>query len=438
MGFWKDLFGLSSKSAAECYKRGSARRQDGDWEEALAAFTEAIRLDPQHRGAYHDRAVIYIQTGNYEQAIAELTTAARLHPDFAPIYFNRGFAHSKRGDHRTAIGDYTQAITLDPHYAAPLAARSQAAMTVDDYPQALDDLDKLFTLVIAGTVRGPSPVRSPGDILLQKAELFVRIADYDRAITELSGALRYDVKHWIVFARLGLACAKKGDLEGSLRGYRDAATRQPPDWYCNKLRGLERAVVQPLEHAMAQELIAFGTWTREFDSINYGNTIEVTEILREPPTRSRQKRLRADIMARILRTPGEFIPVVLYRLAFALFAESKKEESVFWLNAGRLRTWYDACRCADMVARITTLRDMEIQVPDALRHVEHEDRQLHARVIQEVLDWDEKTPYLHDHRWIYQHSSGAYIAFLGPEEAEAAGLQEARDPDAGPGALSLP
>jgi hypothetical protein len=122
----------------------------------------------------------------------------------------------------------------------------------------------------------------------------------------------------------------------------------------------------------------------------------------------------------------------------ALFADGKVEEAVFWLNAGRLRTQYDAFRCADLLARNTSLRDMEAQVPEDLLRAELDRPALHERVIQEVLDWDETTPYFYDHRWIYQHGSGAYMAIMGPEQAEEAGFEEIRDPDAEPGAHSLP
>jgi tetratricopeptide (TPR) repeat protein len=440
MGFWKNLFGLGSTSAADHNKRGLVRVQEGAIDQAIAEFTEAIRLDPQDRGAYHDRAVAYIQIGEYERAIADLTAAAKLEPWFAPIYHNRGSAHAKREDYSKAIGDFTKAITLDARYASPLGARAEAFVAVSDYTHALADLCTLFDLVDRGGVTGPPCQMSPSDILVWQAEIGIRIGDYDRSITRCNNAQEYNASNWMIYLIRGLASAKKGDSDAAAHDYGEATKHQPPDWYRNKLRCLERVLGQaPENHELRRrELNAFGTWVLEYRSISVGNTMEVTELLLVQPTTSQERKWRRDLVARILRTPGEFIPLVFYRLAVSLFTEGKKEEAIFWLNVGRLRTWYDACRCADMVARNTSLRDIEAQLPEALRQAEYQDRQLHARVVQEVLDWDEKTPYFYDHRWIYQHSSGAYIASMGPEKAEAAGLQEVRDPDAEPGALSLP
>ena len=45
----------------------------GDYDRAIADYTEAIRLKPHHAIAYCGRGAVYGNTGEYAKAIADLT-----------------------------------------------------------------------------------------------------------------------------------------------------------------------------------------------------------------------------------------------------------------------------------------------------------------------------------------------------------------------------
>jgi tetratricopeptide (TPR) repeat protein len=62
----------------------------GDLDGAIAAYTEAIRLDPRSTTAYLGRGVARSRTGQFAEAIADATEAIRLDPRHAPAYRNRG------------------------------------------------------------------------------------------------------------------------------------------------------------------------------------------------------------------------------------------------------------------------------------------------------------------------------------------------------------
>ncbi len=56
--------------------------------------------------------------GQYDRAIADYSEAIRLDPDFAFAYCNRGVAWGKKKQYARAIADLEQAVRLDPDYAA--------------------------------------------------------------------------------------------------------------------------------------------------------------------------------------------------------------------------------------------------------------------------------------------------------------------------------
>jgi tetratricopeptide (TPR) repeat protein len=55
-----------------------------------------------------------LHSGEYDKAIADYTEAIRLNPNDAHAFYNRGLARAKKNELNEAIEDYTKAIRLDP------------------------------------------------------------------------------------------------------------------------------------------------------------------------------------------------------------------------------------------------------------------------------------------------------------------------------------
>ena len=65
---------------------GSAHFDNGNFDEAIMDFTEAIRLDPTLAEPYCNRGAAYYEKGHYDKAFADFTEAVRLKPTFAEAY----------------------------------------------------------------------------------------------------------------------------------------------------------------------------------------------------------------------------------------------------------------------------------------------------------------------------------------------------------------
>lgn len=64
-------------------------------EEALDAYEETLRLDPNHKPAYKNRAYLLITFKRYEEALAAYEQALRLDPNDGDAYFGKGLALEK-------------------------------------------------------------------------------------------------------------------------------------------------------------------------------------------------------------------------------------------------------------------------------------------------------------------------------------------------------
>src|SRR5215831_11397590 len=88
---------------------------------AIAACTRAIASgryaghDPAK--LHYDRAVEYANKGDFDRAIADFSEAIRLAPNYAEAYYNRAHAYRAKKDNDRAIADYSETIRLEPRAA---------------------------------------------------------------------------------------------------------------------------------------------------------------------------------------------------------------------------------------------------------------------------------------------------------------------------------
>jgi tetratricopeptide (TPR) repeat protein len=121
------------------YNRANAHDNRGDFDEALADFDHAIRIDPNFVLGFNDRGYLYLAKGNVDRAITDFDEAIRLDPKFAKSYAHRGTAYLAKGDYPRAIADLDEAIRLDPKYGHGYSLRGDYYLTRGDYLHAIAD-----------------------------------------------------------------------------------------------------------------------------------------------------------------------------------------------------------------------------------------------------------------------------------------------------------
>jgi len=98
---------------------GQASVELGDWEEAVAAFKDALALDPSHAEALKGLGNVYIQLRRDEDAVEAYNQVLEIRPNDTRTRYNLGVALARVGRLDEAIAQYERVIEEDPEY--PLA-----------------------------------------------------------------------------------------------------------------------------------------------------------------------------------------------------------------------------------------------------------------------------------------------------------------------------
>ncbi len=96
-------------------------------EQALADYSEAIRLDSKVSSYYKGRGAIYAACDEMEKSIADLSVAIRLDPKDTEALTTRSHVYMARGDRAKAVADLDKAIRLNPKLAETEAKAYAAA-----------------------------------------------------------------------------------------------------------------------------------------------------------------------------------------------------------------------------------------------------------------------------------------------------------------------
>lgn len=108
------------------FNRARAHQELGEMEAALRDYTAAVRLDPGHVEALHNRAMLLGRRKQFAASIADFLAAEKLAPNYAGLFNNCGVTYRNAGQFPQAIEQLTRAIELEPTAPSPRLNRALA------------------------------------------------------------------------------------------------------------------------------------------------------------------------------------------------------------------------------------------------------------------------------------------------------------------------
>jgi len=126
--------------------RGRYRYSVKRYNEAIADFTEAIKLNPRWTFPLYNRGLARLETGDYKGVIADSTEALRIQKNFSDAYRIRGIAYRLTGDYKAALENLNEAIRLNPRDDAAWLCRGDTYMDLKDPDNAISNYNEVIRL----------------------------------------------------------------------------------------------------------------------------------------------------------------------------------------------------------------------------------------------------------------------------------------------------
>ncbi len=138
-------------TAEDQYNKGLALYNQSKYDDAIQAYDEAIRLDPNDTRARAYKADSLENQGKSVEATVVNDEAIELRHDQAMDWYNKGVALDDQGNHYAAFGAYKEATRIDPNLAEAWYKQGIYLYNVSDkldtYDQAIvNPCDILLTI----------------------------------------------------------------------------------------------------------------------------------------------------------------------------------------------------------------------------------------------------------------------------------------------------
>lgn len=170
---------------------GKLHFNNNEWDKAEAAFTEAIKLDPNCAEAYHRRAGCRFNSGKFTESLLDFDKAAQLHPKNAEICKNRAFAYLKLVRLDDALADLRHAQELDPEHLEPYSKALGLVYGVRAYERTKEKKDDE---AIADFTEAIQFDPTNAEFFDKRGSLHFNMKQFEKALKDFSEAIRLDSK----------------------------------------------------------------------------------------------------------------------------------------------------------------------------------------------------------------------------------------------------
>ncbi len=217
---------LSNNVHEKCLEGDELRKQQR-YSQALQAYEEALRMDPQNFYAWNGKGTTLYNQGNYKKALEAYQRATEIEPDNPIVWVSAGLALNRLQRYQQALVHFERALALEPEYVAAWNGRADAQLDMNMPAQAH--------------------------------------ASYEQALT-------YDPKSFQAWNGLGNARSSLRDFAGAVDAYTRALLVNPRSAvaWCNKAEALirlghNRAALDALNEATEMDRTYARAWTLKAD-----------------------------------------------------------------------------------------------------------------------------------------------------------------------------
>ncbi len=186
VALWENVNAKFPDDALGYTNKGLAYDETQDYPNAITAYSEALRVNPQYYDAAYNRAVAYFNTKQYEKAAADYSAAIQINPEKPESYGSRALAYTNLNLMDKAIADYNKVLALheldkdkDKKSVDPETLRNLAAAyaATNQFDKAIAGYDAAIKL------------KPKADYYYMKGNAFAAMQKYEDAMAQYDQAM---------------------------------------------------------------------------------------------------------------------------------------------------------------------------------------------------------------------------------------------------------
>jgi len=190
----------------------------GRFDEAVAAYEEASRLEPTDKRPHYSRGIALTRLGRFDEAVAAYEEASRLDPTDMRPHFHRGNALFALGHFAEAVAAYEEASRLDPSDMRPHNNRGNAMFELSRFEEAVAAYEEASRL-------DPTHMRPHNN----RGDALFALGRFDEAVGAYQEASRLDPTDMRPHHNRGNVLAQLRRFDDARRAFRLAASLSPDD-----------------------------------------------------------------------------------------------------------------------------------------------------------------------------------------------------------------
>lgn len=226
--FYTEALAIKPNYKEALNNRGVALYQNGRYTEAIIDYSNIlVQIDTAYTDALRNRANAYLADGRYDMALEDLTKLQKTYPDSAYVYFTQGIALHESGSYAKAIEAFEQSMEKDPNDAEALVNAANSFFMLKEIQKAEDLLNKAEGL----DATEPNIYNTRGMIAMEMGNLSEAQKWFDQA-------LKMDPGNPYYFNNRGFLNLQMNELEAADEDIRRAIIGAPENAWAYRNRGI--------------------------------------------------------------------------------------------------------------------------------------------------------------------------------------------------------
>lgn len=271
------------QAAIDCFERGVTAYNSKDVDQAIAEFTQAIRLAPSFGDSFRNRGRCYLTKQDYKTARDDLTKAILLNakdaqaflwraevnladsrpdeairdctqvlmqfPDNLAAFNIRGDAHFARNNTEEALADYTQLIRHNPKDETGYRKRAYTYLMIGNGSRSAEAANTAWEKAVLDcdeTLR-----LTPENPLAYETRCWAHfnLGNIDKSLADCDQLIRLAPKNYMGYRVRGMAYETKNNTKQAVADYTQAINLNPEDNVSLRLRGIRYFYLRNFEQA---------------------------------------------------------------------------------------------------------------------------------------------------------------------------------------------